>query len=325
VFNDQTEVCENCGVQKIFENQQPVDRHDYYFINKKGERRCTELIVTPIKDKEGNIIAALELAVDVTEKRRLESQHSTKLERLVEARTKQLKETQEKLVNTERLAAIGQLAAMVGHDLRNPLTGMKAATYYLKSKIRSELNPKTKEMLDLIDNCIDQSNKIVNDLLEYSRNVKVELTENSPAIFITYAFSTIKVPKNIKVTHHATDNAPVKFDSAKMLRVFLNIIKNAFDAMPKGGNLTIVSKQTSKNWVVSFTDSGEGMAEETLKKLGDPLFTTKAKGMGFGIPICKRIVEAHGGKLLIDSTLGQGTTVTVKIPLNIEPAQPNQM
>lgn len=88
--------------------------------------------------------------------------------------------------------------------------------------------------------------------------------------------------------------------------------------MPNGGTLNVSSKQTRKNWVISFVDSGEGMTKETLEKIGNPLFTTKAKGMGFGIPICKRIVEAHGGKLLIDSALGQGTTVTVKIPLNLQ-------
>lgn len=322
IFNNQTSVCKDCGVIKIFGGSQQVDRHDFRFVNSKGKRRCVELIVTPIKDKNGQIVAALELAVDVTEKRRLESRHSSKLERLVAERTRQLEETQEKLVTTERLAAIGELAAMVGHDLRNPLTGMKAATYYLKGKIKADPNPKTHEMLELIDDCINQSNKIVNDLLEYSRTVKLELSENSPSIFINYALSTIQMPQNIKVVQQALDDKPVSFDSPKMQRVFMNIIKNAFDAMPKGGTLSITNRKTSKNWVIEFTDSGEGMTQETLEKLGNPLFTTKAKGMGFGIPICKRIVEAHGGKLLIDSVLGQGTTVTVKIPLNIEQSQP---
>lgn len=324
VFNNQTCICQDCGVMKIFDGSEQVNRHDFHFVNREGKRRCVELIVTPIKDKNGKIVAALELAVDVTEKRRLESRHSNRLERLVEERTMQLKETQDKLVKTERLAAIGELAAMVGHDLRNPLTGMKAATYYLKGKIKSDSNPKTHEMLELIDDCINQSNKIVNDLLEYSRTVKVELTENKPQNFINYALSTVQVPQGISVNQQITNSAALKFDSSKMLRVFLNIIKNAFDAMPKGGTLTINSKQTSKNWVVTFTDSGEGMTQETLQKLGNPLFTTKAKGMGFGIPICKRIVEAHGGKLLIDSVLGQGTTVTIKIPLKPEHEQQTQ-
>lgn len=323
IFNTENNVCPDCGVKKLFAGIEQVNRHDFHFV-KAGRQRCVELIVTPIKDKNGNIIAALELAIDVTEKRRLESQHSSKLERLVEERTIQLKETQEKLVKTERLAAIGELAAMVGHDLRNPLTGMKAATYYLKGKIRTDSNPKTLEMLELIDNCIDQSNKIVNDLLEYSRSVKLDITETDPSDFIKHAVSIIKPPKNVKVLLEAPKQGTVKFDSAKMQRVFLNIIKNAFDAMPKGGTLTINSKQTQKNWLITFIDSGEGMTQETLQKLGNPLFTTKAKGMGFGIPICKRIVEAHSGKLLIGSILGQGTTVTIKIPLKFEQAEPIQ-
>ena len=228
MFNDVVGVCPDCGVMKIFNNSEPVNRHDYRFTDSNGKQKCVELIVTPIKDKNGNIIAALELAVDVTEKRKLESQHSTKLERIVEERTKQLKETQEKLVKTERLAAIGELAAMVGHDLRNPLTGMKAATYYLKGKTKSDANPKTKEMLELIDTCIDQSNKIVNDLLEYSRTLKLELTVNKPSVFIEHALSTIQAPKHIKITHQATSNESVKFDSPKMLRVFLKYIQEWF-------------------------------------------------------------------------------------------------
>jgi two-component system sporulation sensor kinase A len=324
VFNNQSHICTDCGVMKIFDGSETVNRHDFRFVNSKGKRRCVELIVTPIKDKNGKIIAALELAVDVTEKRRLESKHASKLERLVAERTRQLDEAQEKLVTTERLAAIGELAAMVGHDLRNPLTGMKAATYYLKGKIKADPNPKTHEMLELIDDCIDQSNKIVNDLLEYSRTVKLELSQNTPSVFIKYALSTVQIPQNITVLHQDSEDKPVSFDSPKMQRVFMNIIKNAFDAMPKGGTLNIASRKTSKNWVIEFADSGDGMTQETLEKLGNPLFTTKAKGMGFGIPICKRIVEAHGGKLLIDSVLGQGTTVTVKIPLNPEQAHPSQ-
>ena len=316
VFNTIDSVCIDCGVKKIFENSEPINRHDYTFKDDEGKKRCTELIVTPLKDKNGTIVAALELAVDVTEKRRLENQlaeHSTQLEQLVEERTKLLKETQAKLVKSERLAAIGELSAMVGHDLRNPLTGMKAAIYYLKSKSK-DANPKTKEMLEMIDECIDQSNKIVDDLLEYSRAMHLDLTEVTPKAFIKHSLSLIETPRGIKISLEFDALTSMKIDETKIHRVFLNIVKNAFDAMPNGGILTINSQQTARNWTVTFTDSGEGMSKEILSKLGNPLFTTKAKGMGFGIPICKRIVEAHGGKLLIESTLGKGTTVTIAIP-----------
>ncbi len=320
IFNHLDHVCEDCGVKKIFENNEPVNRHDYNFINKEGLPKCSELIVTPIKNKKGNTVAALELAVDVTEKRCLErelAEHSTQLEKIVNERTKQLKETQAKLVKTERLAAIGELAAMVGHDLRNPLTGMKAATYYLKSKSTLDDNPKKKEMLQLIDDCIDQSNKIVDDLLEYSRTMRLDIAEVNPKSFITHSLSLVKKPNNVKINLDMDEQKTVKIDQAKINRVFLNIIKNAFDAMHDGGIFTISSKQSQKAWEIVFADSGVGMSQETLDKLGNPLFTTKAKGMGFGIPICKRIVEAHGGKLSIESALGKGTIVTVTLPLTL--------
>ena len=318
IFNRLDHVCEDCGVKKIFENNEPVNRHDYNFIGTDGLPKSCELIVTPIKNKKGNTVAALELAIDVTEKRRLEKQlgeHSTELEKLVDERTKQLKEIQAKLVKTERLAAIGELAAMVGHDLRNPLTGMKAATYYLKLKCDID-DPKKKEMLQMIDDCIDQSNKIVDDLLEYSRTMRIDLTEVNPKDIIEHALSSINKPEKIQVTVDSYEIGKVEIDSAKIDRVFLNLLKNAFDAMPNGGSLSIKSRQTAESWEISFADSGVGMSQETLEKLGNPLFTTKAKGMGFGIPICKRIVEAHDGKLLIESTLGKGTTVTISLPTN---------
>jgi signal transduction histidine kinase len=107
-----------------------------------------------------------------------------------------------------------------------------------------------------------------------------------------------------------------------MRKVFVNIITNAVDAMPGAGTVTIASKAAKDNVKIVFKDTGTGMTEETLSKLklGFPLFTTKARGMGFGLPICKRIVEAHGGKISLKSKLGKGTAVTITIPVNPKPA-----
>ncbi len=319
IFNKLDHVCENCGVKKIFETNETVNRHDYNFLDKNGNPVCVELIVTPIKDKHGQTVAGLELAIDVTEKRRLEKkleEYSLRLEKIVEERTKQLRQIQAKLVKSERLAAIGELAAMVGHDLRNPLTGIKAATYYLKGKCMVEEGSKEKEMFQMIDDCIEQSNKIVNDLLEYSRMTRIDVKQVNPKEVILRSLALVKKPENIHVTMDVNDDALVKIDQSKIIRVFTNVIRNAFDAMPDGGSLLIKSILTQTVWDVAFTDSGVGMSRETLGKLGYPLFTTKAKGMGFGIPICKRIVEAHGGKLLIESTLGKGTTITISLPIS---------
>ncbi|MCJ7429741.1 ATP-binding protein, partial [Candidatus Bathyarchaeota archaeon] len=101
----------------------------------------------------------------------------------------------------------------------------------------------------------------------------------------------------------------------KIKRACLNLVRNAIDAMPEGGTLTIKSEQTDSHLKISFSDSGVGMPKETMERLWTPLFTTKAKGMGFGLSICKRIVEAHGGSIVVESRLGKGTTFTITIPI----------
>jgi signal transduction histidine kinase len=107
----------------------------------------------------------------------------------------------------------------------------------------------------------------------------------------------------------------IKVDADKIKRIFINIIKNAVEAMPKGGTLTIKSKELNGNVEITFSDTGVGMSKGTLEKLWTPLFTTKAKGMGFGLPICKRFIEAHGGSISVKSTLRKGTTFTVTLPI----------
>jgi two-component system cell cycle sensor histidine kinase/response regulator CckA len=324
-FNKLIDVCPNCGVKKIFETGVPLDIHEYSNLDDKGNRFWIELIVTPIKDEKGKIIAALELAVNITERKRMQdrlAEYSQKLEKLVSKRTKQLKQTQEKLVKSERLAAIGELAAMVGHDLRNPLTGIKGAAYYLKAKHCSEIGDRGKEMLESIENAINYSNKIVNDLLEYSRELNLELTETTPKAMLKKALASLEIPEKIKIVDATADEPKFKADTEQMCRVFVNLIKNAVDAMPEGGTLTIKSKEAKGMLKITFKDTGTGITEKTLHTLkrGVPLFTTKAKGMGFGLPICKRIAEAHGGNLSLESKNGKGTKITVTILVHPKPA-----
>jgi PAS domain S-box-containing protein len=318
------DICSDCGVKKVFENGVAVDRHDWLYKDGKGYTDWVELIATPIKDKEGNVVAALELVVNVTERKQMQDQlkeYSQKLEKKVEKRTEQLKQTQAKLVKSERLATIGELAAMVGHDLRNPLTGIMGAVYYLKAKHGTEVGVKGKEMLETIENAINYSNKIINDLLEYSRDLKLEFTETTPKAMLQSALSLLEVQEKIQVVDATKDKPMVKVDTEKIREGFVNIIQNAFDAMPEGGTLTIKNRKVKSKLEIAFKDTGTGMSKEALSKLKRevPLFTTKAKGMGFGLPICRRIIEAHGGKLSVKSMAGKGTTVTVTIPVNPEP------
>lgn len=214
----------------------------------------------------------------------------------------------------QRLAAIEELAGMIGHDLRNPLTGIKNATYYIKTKNESKMDEKTKEMLKIIEYEIDRSNKIVSDLLEYSGKIKLKYVDTTPKTLTKGALAVVIIPKTVQVIDSTDDATEIAVDSDKMKRVFVNLIMNALDAMPQGGTLTITSAKVAKGFKFTFSDTGCGISKENLKKIGSPLFTTKAKGMGFGLPICKRFVEAHGGSLSLESSLDKGTTATIFIP-----------
>ncbi len=319
-FNTLNAVCPSCGPKKIFEGAS-FDSREYFSAGLPPQNRpqWIELIATPIKDKDGNITSVLELTVNITEKKAMQNklaEYSQKLEKLVGERTEQLQRTQAKLVRSERLAAIGELASMVGHDLRNPLTSIKGAAYLLKAKCAMNMDATGKEMLSTINNSIDYSNKIINDLLDYSRDIKLELTETTPKALLKMASALIEIPGKIKIVDKMEDTSKIRADTGKMSRVFVNIIRNAFDAMPEGGNLQVTSRETEGNLEICFEDTGTGMEQETLKKLWTPLFTTKAKGMGFGLPICKRIVEAHGGRITAESIVGKGTTFIVTVPIN---------
>ncbi|MEJ5327340.1 MAG: PAS domain S-box protein [Candidatus Bathyarchaeia archaeon] len=317
-FNRLTHVCPDCGVKKIFEEGLPSDVHVYTNYDDKGNRFWVELIVTPIRDEAGRLVAALELAVNVTERMILENklkEYSVKLEQLVEERTAQLREAQAKLLKAERLAAIGELAAMVGHDLRNPLTAIKNAAYYLKKKGNAISEVARIEMLSIIEGAIERANKIVNDLLEYSRDIHLELQPCTPRMLLTEALRCVRVPRVIELFDEMADAPEILIDKDKMLRVFVNLIKNAVDAMPSGGVLKVVSHQKAGTVELIFSDTGMGIPEEVKDRLFTPLVTTKAQGMGFGLAICKRIVEAHRGTIAVESAPGKGATFTITLPL----------
>jgi len=290
------------------------------FKRKDGEWIWAEIEGRLIK-KFGVPVGFQLTARDVTERKQIEKkleEYWQHLEELVEERTKELRDTQDQLLKAERLAAIGEVAAMVGHDLRNPLTAINGATYYLKEKFSSEMDPKAREMLELIEKNIEQSNNIITDLLEYSGEIRLEYAETDPKFLVNEALFLVRLPQNIQVLDSTRSESKIWVDSEKMKRVFANIMKNAFDAMPEGGTLTITSNESNGSLEIAFADTGVGMSEDVVRKIWTPLFTTKAKGMGLGLSICKRFVEAHRGTISVESVVGKGTKFTVTMPVKSE-------
>jgi PAS domain S-box-containing protein len=234
------------------------------------------------------------------------------------------KQLQAELVKSQRLAAIGETAAMVGHDLRNPLQGIAGAAYNIRKHLRNALDPSTKEMLAVIDNGVQYANEIINDLLEFSREIQLQLLPTTPKSVVSKTLMDMKVPNNV-IVEDTTVNAPeILADEAKVKRLLTNLIQNAIDAMPEGGKLSISSMNTHKEVSISIRDTGFGIPKEMQDKLWIPLSTTKAKGIGLGLPICKRIIEAHGGSISVESTIGKGTTFTLRLPIQIVQSGVNQ-
>jgi PAS domain S-box-containing protein len=273
------------------------------------------LNISVYSTKKGYFAAVFENVTEQKQRSEKIEEYSRGLEFTVSERTKELVEAQARLLKTERLVAIGELAAMVGHDLRNPLAGIKNAAYFLRKKQASFIGDSGNEMLTVIDRSVEYANNIVTDLLEFSREIHLELEEYSPKSLVNYIMLTINIPRNVKISEHTQSYPSIWIDVNKVERVFINLIKNAIDAMPNGGTIDIRSCPRGGNVEFTFADTGSGMSAEVMARIFTPLFTTKAKGMGLGLAICKRIVEAHGGKITVESTLNKGTTFTVLFPI----------
>jgi PAS domain S-box-containing protein len=258
-----------------------------------GQECPAEVSVSLVRDPAGSPLVYVAIVKDLTEEN----------------------EVQERLRKAERMAVIGETAAMVGHDLRSPLQGISGAVYVLKQKLGSTADAETIEMLGLIPSCIDYADKIVKELLDYSREIRLELTETNAKALINAAMQRVKIPGNVKIRNLAADTPSILLDVTKTQRVFVNLIGNAVDAMPTGGELSMTSTEARGILEVKFADTGEGIPDDLMRNLWKPLKTTKSKGMGLGLAICKRIVETHGGSIEVESTPGKGTTFTIRLPI----------
>ncbi|MBA7631359.1 Adaptive-response sensory-kinase SasA [subsurface metagenome] len=279
--------------------------------------RTVEWNVSPILDEAGNYAGIQATGRDITERKRAEEElrkHREHLEELVEERTKELQDAQERLVRSEKLAVIGELAGGVSHELRNPLGAIKNASYFLNMAIKQpELE--VKETLEILEKEVATSERIISSLLDFAHPKPATLQNVHINEVIEESLCRVTVPENVEVVMHLDETLPIILaDPGQLGQVFINIILNAIQAMPEGGQLVIKSEVPGPKWVdVSFTDTGVGIPKENMRKLFEPLFTTKAKGIGLGLAITKNALEEHGGTIKVQSEVGKGSTFTVRL------------
>jgi len=246
--------------------------------------------------------------VEMREKLEYYSKH---LKELVEEKTKQLKDA-------ERLAAIGQTAGMVGHDIRNPLQAIIGDVYLAKKTLDSckDCGEKEtiRESLDAIQNQTEYINKIIMDLQDFAKTLNPMSEETDLELLTNGLLADNGLPKDIQAEVIIDVNARmITADSAYIKRILGNLISNAKQAMAtKGGRLTIRIYRDVNDTVITVEDTGEGIPEEAKSKVFQPLFTTKSKGQGFGLSVVKRLTEALNGTVTFESEKGKGTKFTLR-------------
>ena len=241
--------------------------------------------------------------------------YSKNLQKMVEDRTKKLKEAQEELVRKEKLAVLGQLSGGVGHELRNPLGVISNAAYFLKETL-TDADKTTKEYLDIISQEVIDAEKIVSNLLDLSRTKPSERTEVAVSELILKILDKKHPPKDIKVTTNIPkDISSIFVDSNQISQVLTNLITNAYQAMTDGGSLTINAREHKNKVYIDIIDTGCGIPKKDTEKIFEPLYTTKARGIGLGLSVSKNLVEANNGSIKVESTKGKGTTFTVILPI----------
>lgn len=230
---------------------------------------------------------------------------------------------QDKILQTERLAIIGKMAAKVAHEIRNPLSSISLNAELLEDEIQSYQSVDKEEALTLLQSIIgeiDRVTSLTDEYLQFSRLPEPHPTKGSLKELVEDAMEVVaKELKKKDITFEfkrAGQLAGVRFDRAQLRRVLINIIRNAIEAMPKGGKLNIEIAKTTQQAILHIRDTGSGIPEDKVPNIFDPFFTTKDFGTGLGLSISQQIIHEHGGEIYCTSKIGHGTTFTIELPLD---------
>jgi len=292
ILHHRGDICEDCPGEETKKSKEIT-------ITEKSIRgEILKYWTYPVFNGENELVSIVSYGRNITNQKRIEQQ----------------------LIQSEKLTGIGRLAAGVAHELNNPLGSILGFSELMLEYI-DEDSPLYEFLTDIIESA-NQSKRIVTGLLEYARQSVSKTDSHNIVKVIDRAVSLVKHTLKVKGINVIVDNGKdlpsVKVDVQKTIQVFLDIITNAIDAMPDGGELFIETKKESDKYIsVSFRDTGIGIPEENLNKIFDPFFTTKEVGIGtgLGLSICLGIIEQQNGKIDVESEFGKGTTFKTLLPI----------
>ncbi|MFH2060365.1 MAG: ATP-binding protein [Pseudomonadota bacterium] len=337
VFKEVTRKSSNCHricpLEEVVKNK----RHCQVELTRLGfddKPKYTELTIFPIWEEKGKIGKFIEISRDITKRKVGEIQTKDHLAQMVEERTRQLKESHERLLHQDKMASLGKLSSAVVHEINNPVAGILNLVL-LSKRILKEDDISEKQIqaflqyLDLMETETRRISRIVTNLLVFARHSKIELGKFDINDLIDQSLllnaNLLKI-NGIRVIEDLEKNLPLVMGSEDQLKqVFMNLISNAVESMQgtQRGKLTIetFSQQEAKTIVIRFIDNGPGIAEETIPKIFEPFFTTKkkGKGVGLGLSVVYGIIKEHGGSIYVKSSPGKGATFTITLLQEIDP------
>lgn len=241
-------------------------------------------------------------------------------------RLREQQKMRERLRRTEHLASIGELAQVVAHEIKNPLNFISLSADHLSERVRREYPERSQEFTSMLDNMkseVQRVSRFLQRFLELGKPIELNLRDTDMRTLVGQTFELVGSrahAQGIRLVTQYEDAPVVSVDPELMKNCLYNIILNSFQSMPTGGTLTATLRSEGQKLLLMLTDTGAGLSEESLQKVFTPYFTTKSDGLGLGLALTKRIVEQHGGKIIIQSPAGKGASVTISLPQKKEPA-----
>ena len=318
----------DCPLREVVSNKRQM-RKIQTRLMLDGEKRYYEVNIYPIWEKDGKIQKFIHISRDITQHRKEEKEITRRLEQMVEDRTRQVRETHEKLLHQDKMSSLGKLSASVVHEINNPIAGILNLIMLMQRIVaedtlgRNEIK-QFQHYLSLMETETRRTSRIVSNLLAFSRQSKMEpkrLSLNRLIEQTVFLNSNLLKMDGVKVETKLDADLPDLLGSEDQLQqVFMNLVSNASEAMgAEGGVLTIETRHllSEDRLQVNFKDTGCGIPEENYPKLFEPFFTTKkkGKGVGLGLSVAYGIVQEHEGSIYVKSEMGLGTTFQVKLPL----------
>ncbi|MFY0543184.1 PAS domain-containing sensor histidine kinase [Brevibacillus sp. H7] len=275
----------------MIQEKKPCE-HEYHYVHANGDTLLFAVKGRPVVGDNGEVEHVVVVARDVTERRRAE----------------------DLLRNSDKLSVLGELAAGIAHEIRNPLTSLKGFIQLLQSERSAN-----EHYLQIMLSEIDRITFITSELLLLAKPQALHYRQHALLPILQSVMKLLEPQANLKnIRFHicfSADSLFITCEEYQIKQVFINIIKNGIEAMPSGGILTIDVRVEADEVMIRFIDEGNGIPKEVIPKLGEPFYSTKEKGTGLGLMVSYKIIRDHRGRIAISSSIGQGTTVEIRMPI----------